>query len=181
MRLPLLTFSLLLAYDSDDLRLFRTAMVSYPTGLTQVAEESNTPTPTHGGVVQTGNEYDIFISQKLTNNPSPSPAPPTALPQRRTTTSSQRARPMSMPPQAYGQSPTTPAPAERERTTKDDSATKRNGSKDQSRSRSSNRILGDYTLSKTLGAGSMGKVKLAHHSITDETVSYSWIHCIMTN
>ncbi|KAJ7226993.1 Pkinase-domain-containing protein [Mycena pura] len=32
----------------------------------------------------------------------------------------------------------------------------------------SNRVLGDYTLSKTLGAGSMGKVKLATHNVTGE-------------
>ncbi|KAF7969621.1 hypothetical protein HWV62_26795 [Athelia sp. TMB] len=32
----------------------------------------------------------------------------------------------------------------------------------------SNRILDDYTLGKTLGAGSMGKVKLATHKITGE-------------
>ncbi|KAJ7074741.1 Pkinase-domain-containing protein [Mycena amicta] len=30
----------------------------------------------------------------------------------------------------------------------------------------SNRVLGDYTLSKTLGAGSMGRVKLATHNLT---------------
>ncbi|KAJ7689047.1 hypothetical protein B0H17DRAFT_937855 [Mycena rosella] len=35
----------------------------------------------------------------------------------------------------------------------------------------SNRILGDYTLSKTLGAGSMGKVKLATHNITGEKLA----------
>lgn len=40
------------------------------------------------------------------------------------------------------------------------------------RSSRTNRILGDYTLSKTLGAGSMGKVKLATHNITGEKVSY---------
>ncbi|KAJ7083980.1 hypothetical protein B0H15DRAFT_402438 [Mycena belliarum] len=34
-----------------------------------------------------------------------------------------------------------------------------------------NRILGDYTLSKTLGAGSMGKVKLATHNITGEKLA----------
>ena len=33
-----------------------------------------------------------------------------------------------------------------------------------------NRILGDYILSKTLGAGSVGKVKLAHHNVTGEKV-----------
>ena len=36
-----------------------------------------------------------------------------------------------------------------------------------------NRVLGDYTLSKTLGAGSMGKVKLAHHNVTGEKVFHS--------
>jgi serine/threonine protein kinase len=41
------------------------------------------------------------------------------------------------------------------------------------RNGSRNRILGDYTLSKTLGAGSMGKVKLAHHNVTGEKVSTS--------
>ncbi|KAJ7025161.1 Pkinase-domain-containing protein, partial [Mycena alexandri] len=35
----------------------------------------------------------------------------------------------------------------------------------------SNRVLGDYTLSKTLGAGSMGKVKLATHNITGEKLA----------
>lgn len=39
-----------------------------------------------------------------------------------------------------------------------------------SKPRTTNRILGDYTLSKTLGAGSMGKVKLAHHNVTGEKV-----------
>ncbi|KAJ7853696.1 Pkinase-domain-containing protein [Mycena olivaceomarginata] len=34
-----------------------------------------------------------------------------------------------------------------------------------------NRVLGDYTLSKTLGAGSMGKVKLATHNITGEKLA----------
>ena len=38
--------------------------------------------------------------------------------------------------------------------------------------RSSNRVLGDYTLGKTVGAGSMGKVKLAYHNITGEKVSF---------
>ncbi|KAJ7641628.1 Pkinase-domain-containing protein, partial [Roridomyces roridus] len=38
----------------------------------------------------------------------------------------------------------------------------------QSKPKRVNRILGDYTLSKTLGAGSMGKVKLATHNGTGE-------------
>jgi len=32
-------------------------------------------------------------------------------------------------------------------------------------------VIGDYALGKTLGAGSMGKVKLAHHLVTGERVS----------
>ncbi|KAJ7915611.1 hypothetical protein B0H13DRAFT_2658675 [Mycena leptocephala] len=39
------------------------------------------------------------------------------------------------------------------------------------KSKRSNRVLGDYTLSKTLGAGSMGKVKLATHNITGEKLA----------
>ncbi|KAJ7472050.1 hypothetical protein FB451DRAFT_1090269, partial [Mycena latifolia] len=40
-----------------------------------------------------------------------------------------------------------------------------------SNAKRSNRILGDYTLSKTLGAGSMGKVKLATHNVTGEKLA----------
>ncbi|TFY69042.1 hypothetical protein EVJ58_g628 [Rhodofomes roseus] len=65
-----------------------------------------------------------------------------------------------MPPNSYA----TP-----EREARDDG---RGREQSASKSRSStNRILGDYTLSKTLGAGSMGKVKLAHHSITGEKLA----------
>ncbi|KAH8104325.1 kinase-like domain-containing protein [Phellopilus nigrolimitatus] len=35
---------------------------------------------------------------------------------------------------------------------------------------SSNRVLGDYTLRKTLGAGGVDKIKLAYHNLTDEKV-----------
>ncbi|KAI9448749.1 hypothetical protein BJY52DRAFT_304999 [Lactarius psammicola] len=41
-------------------------------------------------------------------------------------------------------------------------------SADPKKPRKTNRILGDYTLSKTLGAGSVGKVKLAHHNLSGE-------------
>ncbi|KAJ7689046.1 hypothetical protein B0H17DRAFT_1331972 [Mycena rosella] len=40
-----------------------------------------------------------------------------------------------------------------------------------SKPKRANRVLGDYTLSKTLGAGSMGKVKLATHNITGEKLA----------
>ena len=45
------------------------------------------------------------------------------------------------------------------------------GSQAGARPRNSNRTLGGYTLSKTLGTGSMGKVKLVIHSGTNEKVS----------
>ncbi|KAJ7025162.1 hypothetical protein C8F04DRAFT_968128 [Mycena alexandri] len=60
-----------------------------------------------------------------------------------------------MPPQAQA-----PEPAVDDARTKPATTAKR-----------SNRILGDYTLSKTLGAGSMGKVKLATHNITGEKLA----------
>lgn len=36
--------------------------------------------------------------------------------------------------------------------------------------RSSNRIVGNYTMKKTLDAGGLNKVKLATHNITGENV-----------
>ncbi|KAJ7187036.1 hypothetical protein C8R46DRAFT_1172012 [Mycena filopes] len=65
-----------------------------------------------------------------------------------------------MPPQAQA-----PEPAEGDARTKAAAPAKR-----------SNRILGDYTLSKTLGAGSMGKVKLATHNITGEKALSMLLH-----
>ncbi|KAH8104370.1 hypothetical protein DFH11DRAFT_123973 [Phellopilus nigrolimitatus] len=38
---------------------------------------------------------------------------------------------------------------------------------------SSNRVLGDYTLGKTLGAGGVDKIKLAYHNFTDEKNIFS--------
>ncbi|KAJ7773666.1 hypothetical protein DFH07DRAFT_990228 [Mycena maculata] len=66
-----------------------------------------------------------------------------------------RPRPASMPPQAKG------AESEAEARSRPSSST----------TKRSNRILGNYTLSKTLGAGSMGKVKLATHNITGEKLA----------
>ncbi|KAJ7853694.1 hypothetical protein B0H14DRAFT_3865742 [Mycena olivaceomarginata] len=67
-----------------------------------------------------------------------------------------RQRPASMPPQ----------PTEAKAADADPARTRQPSS-----SKRSNRILGDYTLSKTLGAGSMGKVKLATHNITGEKLA----------
>ena len=156
-------------------------MDTYPTGLSPHTPEEGIPTPTHGGMVS-GPEYDVPITQK----PSTSPTPPASLPppppaeaqnmdrperterhaQARGSSSAQRPRPVSMPPQAYA-----PPPAnggERDQRY-DDGRHGREGSSS-GKSRSGTRILGDYTLSKTLGAGSMGKVKLAHHNNTGEKV-----------
>lgn len=67
-----------------------------------------------------------------------------------------RQRPASMPPQ----------PTEAKAADADPARTRQSPS-----SKRSNRILGDYTLSKTLGAGSMGKVKLATHNVTGEKLA----------
>ena len=49
--------------------------------------------------------------------------------------------------------------------------------------RSSTRIIGNYTMTKTLGAGSMGKVKLATHNHTGEKVIFisTLLHPIPSN
>ena len=151
-------------------------MVTYPTGPSQVSEEYAT-TPTHGGTVTTGHEYDMAITEKTGADQS-QPPPTTVQPapvQKRPGGSSQRPRPVSMPPQSYGQS-NGPVPAERERPTTEESS-KRQQTREQSTSRvsrGSSRVLGDYTLGKTLGAGSMGKVKLAQHAGSDEKVRPSF-------
>ena len=72
------------------------------------------------------------------------------LPTPRPHSSAHRPRPVSMPPTAT---------ADRDRQ-----------HRQTQKGRSATRVLGDYTLTKTLGAGSMGKVKLAIHNLTDEKV-----------
>lgn len=88
-----------------------------------------------------------------------------------------------MPPQAFA-APATPTAAASTNTSSTDARDRSQPTADENRERRrhrdehstagkssrSNRILGDYTLSKTLGAGSMGKVKLATHNITGEKV-----------
>jgi serine/threonine protein kinase len=133
--------------------------------------------PTHGGTVTTGHEYDMAIAEK-TGGEQLQPSPTTvqqAPAQKRPGASSQRPRPVSMPPQSYGQS-NGPVPAERERQPAEENS-RRQQTRDQSTprvSRGSSRVLGDYTLGKTLGAGSMGKVKLAQHANSDEKVRLSF-------
>lgn len=146
--------------------------------LPQVAEEGQI-TPSHGGMA-TGHEFDVPISQK----PYPSPAPvtqPQAVreqsylpnipplsqsPAPRKTSSQHKPRPLSMPPQ---NNHATPERGDRQHAEDGGRREREQGSS--SKPRSTNRLLGDYTLSKTLGAGSMGKVKLAHHNMTGEKLA----------
>ncbi|KAK7047783.1 Serine/threonine-protein kinase [Paramarasmius palmivorus] len=158
--------------------------MAYPTSLApqlnQVPEDGALGTPTHGGTVPGGHEYDMPIMQ-----PS-HPAYPgdQQQPQQRTPRSgSTRQRPVSMPPQSYSSSNTNSNNASSSDTKnrekdndhrhagEDRDRHRSHGHSSGSKPRSSNRILGDYTLTKTLGAGSMGKVKLATHNLTGEQLA----------
>lgn len=170
-------------------------MATYPTSLgTQQQEqpqEFGAITPSHGGMV-TGHEFDIPVSQKsyqpppstssrpparertqpsvITSQSAQDPPPAQTASTTRRTGSSHRQRPVSMPPQSFA-----PPPSANDRDRQYADEASRHGQRSEnggssSKPRSSNRILGDYTLSKTLGAGSMGKVKLAHHNLTGEKV-----------
>lgn len=82
-----------------------------------------------------------------------------------------RPRPVSMPPQPFhpasdpdSRPAANPGDPPSHRKHRDSAHTS------SSRSGRSNRILGDYTVGKTLGAGSMGKVKLAVHNVSGEKV-----------
>ncbi|KDQ50321.1 hypothetical protein JAAARDRAFT_42206 [Jaapia argillacea MUCL 33604] len=210
-------------------------MQMYPTRLashlTKVSEEqdSGSITPSHGGVVVVGNEYDLPIHHRQpliindngeldvddshrndlqrgsnpaqTNGIGPDDAqfrrrpeqrqqvphhqesgPAVAAEMSQTTTaatatiqprsrdpaSTHRPRPMSMPPQPNNYASVAPPPSQGAMDDTHTTTSSSNKSRQTSKSRGSNRVLGDYTLSKTLGAGSMGKVKLAHHNITGE-------------
>lgn len=159
------------------------ATSAYPTSLAsqQHDHQPDAVTPSHAGMVQ-GHEFDIPIQTTTTSPPQqqqrtpsvrnqqqlpPTPVSATPQPAQRRAQSSHRQRPVSMPPQAHS----TPASSDRERDRHGDEGARR-GEGSTSRSRGTSRILGDYTLSKTLGAGSMGKVKLAHHNVTGEKVRY---------
>lgn len=158
-------------------------MSSYPTSLApqlnQVPEDAvaGPTTPSLGGMIG-GHEFEMPISQAQSHpstpnhnrsSPSPVPAPAPAPVPRGNSSNSHRPRPVSMPPQSYvpdnkSQSAASPDENRERRRHRDE-----HGSTT-TRSTRGNRLLGDYTLSKTLGAGSMGKVKLATHNITGEKV-----------
>ena len=159
----------------------------------RLAEESGQYTPSHDGMV-TGMEYDMAIAAKPGNRvpsplrpthatngnmpathsialetptePHPDPqtstpagtSEPSAVPIPRTpATNGSAQRPASMPPQPNALD-----------TTGGESRSRNHES--QHRSKQGGRVLGSYTMTKTLGAGSMGKVKLASHNQTGEKV-----------
>ncbi|KAI0668235.1 Pkinase-domain-containing protein [Trametes maxima] len=153
-------------------------MSTYPTALISPAAQEGAITPSHGGMVA-GLEYDVPITQKPTAAQTPERERQTTTMDRterterterytpaRSGSAAQRPRPVSMPPQAY----TPPTSTDRDQR-HDDGRQGRAEGGPSGKSRSGTRILGDYTLSKTLGAGSMGKVKLAHHNITGEKLA----------
>ena len=138
-------------------------MSDYPTSLASPAEEA-LHTPSHGGMV-TGHEYDVPINRRPTPSDLPTPTP------RPQPVNGVRPRPLSMPmePQKYASAGAEPAASSNAQSTNSHRESSRDGRSRQSRG-TTNRSLGDYTLGKTLGAGSMGKVKLAYHNITGEKV-----------
>jgi len=115
--------------------------------------------------------------------PPESPTHPPSLPPNSPTTASTTApmprgaaskpRPMSLPPASYAPSYSgTSSDRPRQYVEQPIASAQRHSQRglEPPKQRTTNRILGDYTLSKTLGAGSMGKVKLAHHNVTGEKV-----------
>ncbi|KAL1685465.1 hypothetical protein GGG16DRAFT_129398 [Schizophyllum commune] len=101
------------------------------------------------------------------------PPTPQDQPRPRQNQPAARQRPLSMPPQsAAAAAEVSPARHEsrRERREERHERHERERDRDRDRERQRTKIVGDYTLGKTLGAGSMGKVKLATHNQTGEKV-----------
>ena len=128
--------------------------------------------------------YNFNYLGPLPPEPSTGPIPfPPSLPPNSPTMASTMAptprgtapkpRPMSLPPTSYSQSYSgTSSERPRQYAEQPLASAQRHSQRglEPTKQRTTNRILGDYTLSKTLGAGSMGKVKLAHHNVTGEKV-----------
>jgi hypothetical protein len=141
------------------------AITKSPSALQPQPLSSPQPARTHNSTSST----IAATTFSTTPNFNPTSAIPRPLPAPRPQATSSRPRPVSMPPQAFSTpTPTSSSDRDRQQTADSKHGQIRHGST--SKSRSSNRILGDYTLTKTLGAGSMGKVKLAIHNVTDEKV-----------
>jgi hypothetical protein len=130
--------------------------------------EDDVAGPTSPSVIP-GHEFDMSISQSTHPETASTTADTLNSSQTRgSTPSSRRPRPLSMPPQSYA--PVVAATADVSDSKNDENSQRRKHREEHTKPSRSNRILGDYTLSKTLGAGSMGKVKLATHNITGEKV-----------
>ncbi len=111
--------------------------------------------------------------------PTHPPSHPPTLPTTASTTAplargtAPKPRPMSLPPVSYAPSYSgTSSERPRQYVEQPLASAQRHSQRglEPPKQRTTNRILGEYTLSKTLGAGSMGKVKLAHHNATGEKV-----------
>ncbi|KAG6331469.1 hypothetical protein ID866_7622 [Astraeus odoratus] len=123
-----------------------------------------TPTPIPRSTSETATPLSTaFHTPAATAIPRPLPTP-------RLQPSVHRPRPVSMPPQAYNPSPQTSS-SERDRQHMPDPKHRQHRDGTSPKGRSSAKVVGDYTLTKTLGAGSMGKVKLAIHNVTDEKLA----------
>ncbi|KAG1729329.1 uncharacterized protein EDB91DRAFT_1159743 [Suillus paluster] len=145
---------------------FDMAITQPPSALQPQLLSSPPPARTH-----TSTSSTTATTTFTTASTTPITAIPRPLPVPRPQATSHRPRPVSMPPQAFSTStPTSSSDRDRQPTTDSKHRQTRDGSTSK-QGRSSNRILGDYTLTKTLGAGSMGKVKLAIHNVTEEKLA----------
>ncbi|QRW23120.1 kinase-like protein [Rhizoctonia solani] len=145
--------------------------------LSTVAEDGGATTPSHGGTVNAGHEYDMAISPA--QEAAVAVAAPAATPRTRSVNPAAIAarRPVSMPPQTSAQ-----AAAIQERMSVDENREREKESKRaKSQEKSRGRVLGDYVLTKTLGAGSMGKVKLAVHTPTGQKLAIKIVPRVSTH
>ena len=143
-----------------------TSITKSPSALQPQPLSSPPPARTYNSTSSTTTATTFTTTANFTS----SSATPRPLPAPRSQATLHRPRPVSMPPQAFSTpTPTSSSDRDRQQTTDTKQGQTRHGSTSK-QGRSSNRILGDYTLTKTLGAGSMGKVKLAIHNVTDEKV-----------
>ncbi|KAJ1304175.1 hypothetical protein OPQ81_008575 [Rhizoctonia solani] len=140
--------------------------------LSTVAEDGGQNTPSHGGTVTAGHEYDMAIS------PPSQEAPAAPSPRRAVNPAAIAARrPVSMPPQTSAQ-----AAAIQERISVDENREReKEARRAKSQEKSRGRVLGDYVLTKTLGAGSMGKVKLAVHTPTGQKLAIKIVPRVSTH
>ncbi|CAE6512480.1 unnamed protein product [Rhizoctonia solani] len=140
--------------------------------LSTVAEDGGAVTPSHGGTVTAGHEYDMAVvpAAAVAAEPSPRPRPVNAA-------AIASRRPVSLPPQTSAQ-----AAAISDRMSVDENREReKEARRGKSQEKSRGRVLGDYVLTKTLGAGSMGKVKLAVHTPTGQKLAIKIVPRVSTH